>query len=410
MSATLTRVLSAIVIALRAVRRNKLRAGLTILGITIGVAAVVTVTALASGARANVNAQISNLGSNSLIVFARSARASGVRSTTGARLSELDGQALVRESTSIRIVAPFLRSSAQVIYEGQNASPTLIGTRLNYFEIRSWRVAQGEPWSAASENLSEKVVVIGAQTARDLFGALDPVGRRVRIGRQVYRVLGVLEEKGASPFGQSQDDIVLMPITTMRSHVVATRPGEVHAILLSATSAETSERAKLQAEAILRQRHRIGENEEDDFAVRSQAEFQAMQDAIFAVLSVLLVSIAAVSLVVGGIGVMNIMLVSVTERTREIGIRMAIGAREIDILLQFLLEALVLATLGGIVGSALGYGVILGFSSALGWPMKLEPAALGVALGVSTAIGIVFGFFPARRAARMDPVNALGRE
>ncbi len=410
MSATLTRVLSAIVIALRAVRRNKLRAGLTILGITIGVAAVVTVTALASGARANVNAQISNLGSNSLIVFARSARASGVRSTTGARLSELDGQALVRESTSIRIVAPFLRSSAQVIYEGQNASPTLIGTRLNYFEIRSWRVAQGEPWSAASENLSEKVVVIGAQTARDLFGALDPVGRMVRIGRQVYRVLGVLEEKGASPFGQSQDDIVLMPITTMRSHVVATRPGEVHAILLSSTSAETSERAKLQAEAILRQRHRIGEDEEDDFAVRSQAEFQAMQDAIFAALSALLVSIAAVSLVVGGIGVMNIMLVSVTERTREIGIRMAIGAREIDILLQFLLEALVLATLGGIVGSALGYGVILGFSSALGWPMKLEPAALGVALGVSTAIGIVFGFFPARRAARMDPVNALGRE
>ncbi|WP_437607100.1 ABC transporter permease [Sorangium sp. So ce834] len=410
MRSTLTRVLSAIVIALRAVRRNKLRAGLTILGITIGVAAVVTVTALASGARANVNAQISNLGSNSLIVFARSARASGVRSTTGARLSELDSQALVRESTSIRIAAPFLRSSAQVIYEGQNSSPTLVGTRLNYFEIRSWKVARGEPWSPASENLSEKVVVIGAQTARDLFGSLDPIGRMVRIGRQTYRVLGVLEEKGASPFGQSQDDIVLMPITTMRSHVVATRPGEVHAILLSSTSAETSERAKQQAEAILRQRHRIDEGEEDDFAVRSQAEFQAMQDAIFAALSALLVSIAAVSLVVGGIGVMNIMLVSVTERTREIGIRMAIGAREIDILLQFLLEALVLATLGGIVGSALGYGVILGFSTALGWPMRLEPTALGVALGVSTAIGIVFGFFPARRAARMDPVNALGRE
>ncbi|WP_437913050.1 ABC transporter permease [Sorangium sp. So ce302] len=410
MSATLTRVFSAVVIALRAVRRNKLRAGLTILGITIGVAAVVTVTALASGARANVNAQISNLGSNSLIVFARSARASGVRSTAGAKLSELDGQALARESTSIRLVAPFLRSSAQVIHEGQNASPTLVGTRLNYFEIRSWKVAQGEPWSPASENLSEKVVVIGAQTARDLFGSLDPVGRMVRIGRQMYRVLGVLEEKGASPFGQSQDEIVLMPITTMRSHVIATRPGEVHAILLSSTSAETSERARQQAEAILRQRHRIGENDEDDFAVRSQAEFQAMQDAIFAALSALLVSIAAVSLVVGGIGVMNIMLVSVTERTREIGIRMAIGAREIDILLQFLLEALVLATLGGIVGSALGYGVILGFSRAFDWPMRLEPAALAVALGVSTAIGIVFGFFPARQAARMDPVNALGRE
>jgi putative ABC transport system permease protein len=196
----------------------------------------------------------------------------------------------------------------------------------------------------------------------------------------------------------------------MRSHVVATRPGEVHALLLSATSAETSERAKQQAEAILRQRHRIGEGDEDDFAVRSQAEFQAMQDAVFAALSALLVSIAAVSLVVGGIGVMNIMLVSVTERTREIGIRMAIGAREIDILLQFLLEALVLATLGGLVGSALGYGVVLGSSRALGWPMQIEPVALGIALGVSTTIGLVFGFFPARRAARLDPVNALGRE
>jgi putative ABC transport system permease protein len=297
-----------------------------------------------------------------------------------------------------------------VIYEGQNADATLVGTRIGYFEIRSWKVARGELWSPASENLSERVVVIGGQTATTLFGSLDPVGRTVRLGRHAYRVLGVLEEKGPSPFGRSQDEIVLMPITTMRSHVVATRPGEVHAILLSATSAATTERAKRQAEAILRQRHRIGEGDEDDFAVRSQAEFQAIQEAIYAALSALLVSIAAVSLVVGGIGVMNIMLVSVTERTREIGIRMAIGAREADILLQFLLEALVLATLGGLVGSALGYGAIVGLARALDWPMKLEPVALATALGVSTAIGLIFGSFPARRAARMDPVTALGRE
>jgi putative ABC transport system permease protein len=409
-SAALTRLLSALQIALRAVRRNTLRAALTILGITIGVAAVVTVTALASGARASVNAQISNLGSNSLIIFARSARSSGVRSTTGSKLSEMDSQALLRESTSIRAAAPFLRAVGQVIYESRNASPTLIGTRISYFEIRSWKVDRGELWSASSENISEKVVVIGSQTATDLFGSLDPVGRNVRLGRYTYRVLGVLEEKGPSPFGQSQDEIVLMPITTMRSHVLATRPGEVHAVLMSATSAETSERAKQQAEAILRQRHRIDDGDEDDFAVRSQAEFQAMQDAIYAALSALLVSIAAVSLVVGGIGVMNIMLVSVTERTREIGVRMAIGARENDILLQFLLEALILATLGGVVGSALGYGAIYGMSQALDWPMKVEPTALAIALGVSTAIGLVFGFFPARRAARLDPVSALGRE
>jgi putative ABC transport system permease protein len=371
---------------------------------------VVTVTALASGARDRVNTQISSMGSNALIVFARSARASGARTDAGSRLSELDAQALVRESTSIRVAAPFLRAGGQVVSEGQNASPTIIGTRLSYFEIRSWKAEHGELWTVASENVAERIVVIGKQTATDLFGPLDPIGRTLRIGRHSFRVIGVLEEKGPSPFGQSQDEIVLMPITTMRSFVLATRPFETHAILMSATSAETTDRAKLQAESILRQRHRIGEGDEDDFAVRSQTEFKAMQDAIYGALSALLISIAAVSLVVGGIGVMNIMLVSVTERTREIGVRMAIGAREADILVQFLTEALVLATLGGLAGTAVGYGAIVAFARSLDWPMKLEATSLAVALGVSTAIGLVFGFFPARRAARMDPVQALGRE
>jgi putative ABC transport system permease protein len=406
----LTRVVSAVVIALRAVRRNKLRAALTILGITIGIAAVVTVTALATGARENINSQISNLGSNALIVFARSVRASGARMGQSSRLSELDSAALVRDSTSIKAAAPFLRAGGQVIYEGQNSKASIIGTRVSYFEVRNWKVTNGEVWSATSESVSEKVVVIGVQTAKDLFGSLDPVGRTVRIGRHPYRVVGVLEEKGPSPFGQSQDDIVLMPITTLRSHILVTRPFEIHAIMMSATSAETTERAKRQAESILRQRHRIEDGGEDDFIIRSQAEFRAMQDAIYGALSALLIGIAAVSLVVGGIGVMNIMLVSVTERTREIGIRMAIGAREADILTQFLLEALTLATLGGLVGTAFGYGIILAFSAALDWSMKLEPTALAIALGTSSVIGLVFGFFPARRAARMDPVQALGRE
>jgi putative ABC transport system permease protein len=407
----LTRVASAVIIALRAVRRNKLRAALTILGITIGIAAVVTVTALATGARENINNSISNMGSNALIVFARSVRASGARTgASGSRLSELDSVALVRDSTSIKAAAPFLRAGGQVIYEGQNTKPSIIGSRMSYFEIRNWKVTNGETWSATAESVSEKVVVIGSQTAQDLFGSQDPVGRTVRIGRHPYRVLGVLEEKGPSPFGQSQDDVVLMPITTMRSHVLVTRPNEIHAIMMSATSAETTERAKRQAESILRQRHRIEDGGEDDFIIRSQAEFRAMQDAIYGALSALLIGIAAISLVVGGIGVMNIMLVSVTERTREIGIRMAIGAREADILTQFLLEALTLATLGGLVGTAFGYGIILAFSKALDWSMKLEPTALAVALGTSSVIGLVFGFFPARRAARMDPVQALGRE
>ncbi|MFO0586728.1 MAG: ABC transporter permease [Polyangiaceae bacterium] len=411
MKATLLRFMSGVAIAVRAVMRNKLRAALTILGITIGVAAVVTVTALASGARSSINDQISGLGSNALIIFPRSARASGVRSLqSGSRLSEFDAEALVRESTSIKAATPFLRASGTVIYEGQNAKASIIGARLSYFEIRNWKTARGEVWTAASEALGEKVIVIGTETARELFGSSDPVGRMVRIGQHPYRVLGVLEEKGPSPFGQSQDEIVLMPITTISSHILVTRRGDTHAILMSATSEETTERAKKQAEAILRDRHRIGDKDEDDFMVRSQAEFRQMQDAIFGALSALLIGIATISLVVGGIGVMNIMLVSVTERTREIGIRMAIGAREMDILVQFLMEALALATLGGIVGSTLGYLMILGFGAALGWPMKLEPTSLALALGVSTTIGLVFGFFPARRAARMDPVTALGRE
>jgi putative ABC transport system permease protein len=403
--------MSAVIIAMRAVRRNKLRASLTILGITIGITAVVTVTALADGARSNINNQISNLGSNALIVFARSVRSSGVKNAaSGSRLSELDSAALVRDSTSIRAAAPFLRSGGQIVYEGQNTKASIIGSRLSYFEIRNWKATKGELWSPTAESVSEKVVVIGTQTATDLFGSQDPVGRTIRIGRHPYRVVGVLEEKGPSPFGQSQDEVVVMPITTLRSHILVTRPFEVHGLMLSATSPETTDRAKAQAESILRQRHKIADGGEDDFVIRSQAEFRAMQDAIFGLLSLLLVGIAAISLVVGGIGVMNIMLVSVTERTREIGIRMAIGAREADIRTQFLLEALVLATAGGLIGTAFGYGAILGFSKALDWSMQLEPRSLAIALGTSSVIGLVFGFFPARRAARMDPVQALGRE
>jgi putative ABC transport system permease protein len=412
MFSSVSRVWASVVLALRAVTRNKLRALLTVLGITIGVAAVVTVTALAAGARAQVAGQIEALGSNALIVFPRSARASGARSAsgTGSRLSELDCEALTREATSIKACTAFLRGAGQVIYEGRNSKPSIIGARLPYFEIRNWKPSRGDLWTATSEGTSERVVVIGKVTATDLFGPEEPVGRVIRIGVHPYRVLGVLEEKGPSPFGQSQDDIVLMPITTMRSHVLAARRNEAHALMMSATSAETSERAKKQAEAILRDRHRIKAGDEDDFVVRSQAEFKAMQDAAYGAISALLVGVAAISLVVGGIGVMNIMLVSVTERTREIGIRMAIGAREIDILVQFLVEALVLATLGGLLGSALGVGAIVAFAYTLDWQMRLDVASLVVALVTSTTVGLVFGFFPARRAARLDPVLALARE
>ncbi len=408
--ALVLRIVASLGLGLRAVARNKLRAGLTTLGIMIGIAAVVTVTTLAESARTAVSAQVSALGNNALLVFPRSARASGARESAGSRLNELDGKALVRESTSISAAAPFLSASAVLVYEGENTAASVIGTRLDYLTIRNWKVSSGETWTLSAEAVGEKVILVGAETARKLFGSQDPVGRRVRLGRFTFEILGVLEEKGQSPFGQNQDEIVVMPISTMRGAVLRTRPGEVHGLLFNATTAETTDRAKKQAEEILRYRHRIQSGQEDDFAVRSQAEFKKLQETIFGTLTLLLVGVAAVSLVVGGIGVMNIMLVSVTERTREIGIRMAIGAREVDILTQFLIEALVLATLGGVFGTLLGYGAIYGFSKGLGWEMSVAPTTLAVALGTSSGIGVVFGFLPARRAAQLDPIKALGRE
>ena len=408
----LYRIFASIWIALRMVQRNKLRAGLTVIGITIGIAAVVTMTALGKGARSSVSASVSSLGSNMLIVFPQSGRSSGAKNNaSGARLSEPDGEALVRESTSIRLAAPFMRAGAQAVYEGQNTKTSVIGSRLTYFEVRNLKVVKGDKWTAASESVGEKVVLIGNTTAHDLFGTADPIGRSIRVGKYLYQVIGLLEEKGNSPFGEDQDQIVLMPITTLRTHVlVSARPTDVHGIMLSATSEETTGRALKQATEILRQRHHILEGDEDDFVVRTQAELQSLQQGIFGALSVLLVAIAGISLLVGGIGVMNIMLVSVTERTREIGIRMAIGAREADIMIQFLAEAIALALAGGLVGTAFGYAAILGLSAALGWSMTLDQGSLVVALVVSSVIGLVFGFFPARRAAKLDPVTALARE
>jgi len=407
----LLRFWASLLIAMRMVRRNKLRAGLTVIGITIGICAVVTMIALGQGARASVSSSVSSLGANALMVFPTSARRSGAKdNSAGSHLNELDCDALPREATSIYMCAPFMRASAQAVYEGQNAKTSVIGSRLSYFTVRNLKVVKGEAWTPEAEAVNEKVCVIGQTTARELYGTLDPIGRMLRIGRYTYRVLGLLEEKGNSPFGEDQDEIVLMPITTLRTHVIQARPIDVHGLMLSATSAETTGRAQKQATDILRQRHHLNDGDDNDFMVRSQAELQTLQEGIFGALSALLVAIAAVSLVVGGIGVMNIMLVSVTERTREIGIRMAIGAREADIMVQFLMEAVVLALTGGLIGAALGYAVIFGLSAALGWSMRVDPGSLMLAMGVSSAIGIVFGFFPARRAARLDPVTALQRE
>jgi putative ABC transport system permease protein len=405
-------ILSAIRIALRAIRRNVLRASLTVLGILIGVAAVVTVTALGAGARDNVSSQIQSIGSNFIIIWPERALASGARTANGAgpRLTEEDGAAIKRDDVSVVAISPDLGARTQIVYGDKNWSTWASGVNLDYFQVRNWVVAKGSKWTPADEEQKAKVCLIGATLQKELFGADDPVGKSIRIGRYPYVVIGVLGKKGESPFGDDQDDTLLMPIGSMRARVFRTAPGFAGVLMLSASSPETTDRAVRQADAILRQRHHIDPDGLPDFQIRTLKEFQEMQAKIYDLLTVLLIGVAAISLLVGGIGVMNIMLVSVTERTREIGIRMAIGAREADIRSQFLIEAIVLAVLGGIAGAIIGLAAIAGLGAVLEWPMKMSPTALTIAVATSALTGVVFGFFPAHRASKLDPILALHHE
>jgi putative ABC transport system permease protein len=398
--------------ALRSILRNPLRASLTVLGILIGVAAVVTVTALGSGARDNVSRQIQSIGSNFVIVFPQPSQASGAHGIQGSgmRLTEDDGRAILDESTSVVAVAPALRSAAQVVYGDRNWSTSVVGTTRSYLQVRSWALDRGAAWEPHDELVKSKVVIVGATVQKNLFGAEDPVGRFIRLGRYQYRVLGVLAVKGEAPFGGDQDDVVLMPSASFRARIMRTPPGFAGALMASARSTDTTDRAVRQIEAILRQRHRIDPGRDPDFVIHTQKEFAELQDRVYTLLTNLLVFVAAISLVVGGIGVMNIMLVSVTERTREIGIRMAIGAREADVRTQFLAEAIALSVLGGLAGVAAGAVATGVLGRVLEWPMSLAARPIAISIGVSAAIGIGFGFFPARRAARLDPIEALRHE
>jgi putative ABC transport system permease protein len=402
----------AVIIAFRAIARNRLRAVLTILGILIGVASVVTITALGAGARDSVGGQIQSIGSNFIIVFPQSSAVSGAKGAqgSGVRLSGADGQAIMHEALSVVAVSPALRAAAQAVYGDKNASTSAEGVSLSYFTIRNWSLTRGAFWTEHDEALKTKTCVIGSTIKKKLFADEDPVGRTIRIGRYPFRVLGVLETKGDAPFGGDQDDIILMPITSFRARILKTPPDFAGVLMISATSAETTDRAVKQIEGILRQRHHIAEGRAPDFEIHTQKEFQAMQSVVYNLMTVLLVAVAAISLFVGGIGVMNIMLVSVTERTREIGIRMAIGARGSDIRTQFLVEAITLTLLGGILGALLGVAAITAIRQVLDWKMAASPVALGVSVATSALTGIAFGFFPARRAAMLDPIEALRHE
>jgi putative ABC transport system permease protein len=399
--------LGALRLALGAIARNKMRAALTVLGIFIGITAVVIVTAASTSATDTITNAIDSVAANGLYVTTQASQASGARAKTAGRLTEADGRAIVREAVSVSAVAPWLSTTGQVVYGDKNWSTAFIGTGLSFFPIRRYAIGSGAVWTESDEIFKTKVCVIGQTVAVNLFGSADPVGHLIRVGRSPYTVIGVLASRGTSFFGDDQDDVLMMPIGSCRARVMHTSPGRTDQLLISATSDQTTGRAKEQIQEILRQRHRIDPGSRDDFFVSSQAEIRQSTSAILDTVTELTLGVALVSLLVGGIGVMNIMLVSVAERTREIGIRMSIGARERDILVQFLVEAIVLTMIGGILGIVAGSGITIGIGRLFSSPMTPSAGSLGIAVTTSVAIGTVFGFLPAWRAAQLDPMAAL---
>ncbi|MEO8798284.1 MAG: ABC transporter permease [Polyangiaceae bacterium] len=400
--------INAIRLATTAILRNKTRSLLTVLGIMIGVAAVVAITALATAASDQVGGKIDSFASNAIYINPQAAQTKGVKRAS-ARVTDDDARAIAREAVSVEAAAPFISSMGQVVNGDKNVSTYLVGTTLAYYKIRKFEVSRGENWTENDELLKTKVCVLGRTVAVKLFGSQDPIGRTIRIGEFPYRVIGTLAEHGTTPFGDDQDDRVMMPIGSYRARIVRTTPGRADMLMASARDG-ANDRAITQITEILKQRHHIPADGEPDFRVHSQAEMRAMTDGIASVLSALLLGVAAVSLVVGGVGVMNIMLVSVSERTREIGVRMSIGARENDILVQFLIEAVVLSLIGGILGAITGIVLAFGLGFVLDWNVVPKVTPLVVALATSGIIGVVFGFLPARRAATMDPIDALRTE
>jgi putative ABC transport system permease protein len=397
-------------IAWRALRRNKLRSSLTMLGIIIGVGAVIAMTSIGSGAKAQVQAQIASLGQNVLLVWPGSVTQSGVRTGWGSSsaLSLDDVEAIRRECPAIDKISPGRNTSAQVVAGNLNWFTQVQGVGIEHLEIRDWPLAAGSFFTEQDVRAAAKVAIIGATVADQLFGGHDPLGEIIRIRKVPCMVIGVLSRKGQNVLGQDQDDTILVPYTTAMKRIIGS--DRLGSITMTARSADLLEEAQRQVEALLRQRHRIQPDQPDTFTVRNQTEIAEAATATARIMTVLLGSIASVSLIVGGIGIMNIMLVSVTERTREIGIRMAIGAMGRDILVQFLVEAVVLSVIGGVIGIALGVGTATILSKVTGWPTLISYGAVALSFLFAAAVGIVFGFYPARKAANLDPIEALRYE
>ena len=397
-------------IAGRALARNTMRSILTMLGIIIGVGAVIAMVAVGQGAKAQIETQIASIGSNLLMVFPGSTTQGGVHAGSGSvtTLTADDAEAIQKELSSVRLAAPSLRNVAQVVSANQNWSTAVTGSTPDYFVVRDWSFESGGSFTQSDYDGATKVAVIGKTVATNLFGSQDPVGQIIRIQNVPFKVVGLLSPKGQSAMGQDQDDTVIIPLSSLQKRIMGVT--YVQAIMVSANSPEETITAEGEIQRLLHQRHHIPPGQDDDFTVRNMTDIAAAAEASSQIMTLLLGSIASVSLIVGGIGIMNIMLVSVTERTREIGIRMAVGARSRDILLQFLVEAVVLSLAGGVLGVMLGVASSRIISAFVHWPTIISLSSILLASFFSIAIGVFFGLYPARRAASLDPIEALRYE
>ena len=405
------RISQALLVALRSVRANLLRSGLTMLGIVIGIASVMSVLAIGSGAQSDIASQIRSVGSDVLMISPGTTQHAGARQKAGslATLTEGDVTALSDQIPQISAAAGSLSGSAQIIREDRNWNTTINGTDARHFSVRDWPLASGRYFSSEEERSAGKVVILGSVVAQELFQSLDALHAQVRIESVPFEVVGVLEPKG-----QDQDDVAFVPLSTAKLRFLgsasAVHRDAVAYVIAKAVSDDAVPEATRQITALLRQRHHIDQNEEDDFRVTDPADVMNAQHATTRTIALLLVAVAGVSLLVGGISIMNIMIVSITERTREIGIRRAVGARSRDIMLQFIAEALVLCLVGGVAGVTLGVVASLAFASMSGWPVTIDLQAVALSVAFSALTGLFFGYYPARRAARLNPIEALKSE
>jgi putative ABC transport system permease protein len=404
--------LDALLSSASAIRAHALRSVLTMLGIVIGVAAVIAMVAVGNGARERVNAQIRSLGANLIIVIPGNITMGGARLGTGnaQTLTDADATALRREMPSVEAAAPLVRGAVQIVAGGANWATTAYGVDLDYFIAREWAVEEGREFTEEEATRGGQVAIVGQSVVRELFGGGSAIGAQIRVKNVPFEIIGVMAKKGQSMGGSDQDDLILLPLQTARQRVIGTsraKTRSVNQIMVKVKEGEDIAVAEEEMKGLLRQRHRVQDGQGDDFSLRNLAEIQATREESARTMAMLLMAVAGVSLVVGGIGIMNIMLVSVTERTREIGLRMAVGARPRDVMGQFLIEAVMIALIGGVIGIVIGIGVAMVSANMAGWPLVIDPGIVVAAFVFSGLVGVVSGFYPAFRAARLDPVEAL---